>query len=308
MSTIVRSTTPSQLVEGIKINFGVGYKKAEELFKIFFDTETSQKELERYQEIGGFGLHVEKPEGQNTSLTTINEGPTTFVENIAYALGYSISHESLSDNLYKDILNKALDLGVSASQTKEVVVLDRLNTGFSTAPADLLANGQPLFSLIQPLSGTGGETNQNRPTVGASLSEASLTLDVENIRNYKDPAGKRISVNPQMLFVPVAEEVTAWKLMSTELSVGNANNDLNPMRQSGGAGFFPKGMARSPFLENDNSYFIRTDQRGLIYQTREEARIMEEPLLREMSRMVISYQRFAVGAYDFRSVYGNPGE
>lgn len=308
MSTINRSTMPSQLVEGIKINYGAAYKERPMAFVKFFDAETSQKELERYQEIGGFGLHQLKPEGMNTALAQTSEGPTTFLTNEAYALGYQITHEALQDNLYKDILRKATDLGFSSRATKETVVLDLLNRGFSTATEDLLANGQPLFSLTQPLSGTGGETNQNRPTIASSLSEASLTADVANIRKFKDPAGKRIDVNPRMLFVPVELEVKGWKLLKTELSVGNGNNDLNPMRQDGGAGFFPDGVMSSPYLSDPNAYFIRTNQRGLVAQTREEARLMEEPLIRQMAQQVISYQRFVPGAYDFRSAYGNPGQ
>lgn len=305
MANITRSTMPSQLLEGIKENFGVGYRDAELHFDKFFDVITSIKEVERYQEIGGFGLHQEKPEGVNTALDTTNEGPTTFIENLSFALGYQITHEAMEDNLYQQILNNALDLGVSARQTKETVVLDRLNTGFSVAAADLLANGEALFSTTQPLSGTGGETSQNRPTVPASLSEASLTVDTQNISKFKDPAGKRIGAKAMMLFVPVEKQVIAQKLMQTDLSVGTANNDLNPFKT--GRGFFPNGFSWSVFLSDPNAYFIRTDIRGLVYQTREAPRIMEEVLIRAMVQQVISFQRFNVGAYDFRSVYGNPG-
>lgn len=307
MPTIARSNFPSQLLEGIKLNFGVGYAENEMHFNRFYDVETSGKEVERYQEMIPLPLHSVKPEGQNSTLGEVGEGPTTFIENIAYSLTYEITHEALQDNLYPRILKQALDLGRSARETKEVIVLNRLNTGFSTAAADLLANGQALFSTTQPLSGTGGLTDQNRPTVAKSLSEASLTIDVQNIRKFRDPKGRRISVSPKMLFVPVELEVRAFKLLNTELSVGTANNDLNPMKVGAKIGFFPQQPASSPFLINPLSYFIRTNVDGLVYQTREEARIMEDVKIRKMVQEVVSYQRFAVGAYDYRSVYGNPG-
>lgn len=306
MPNISRSNFPAELLEGIKRNFGVGYNEQEMYHMTFFDVETSRKEVERYQEMIPLGLHEVKPEGVNAVLDDVGEGPTTYIENIAYALAYQITHEALEDNLYPQILRQALDLGRSARETKETVVLDRLNSGFSTAPADLLANG-PLFSTAQPLSGTGGETDQNRPTVPASLSEASLTIDVANIRKFRDPKGNRINVSPKMLFVPVELEVRAWKLLNTELSVGTANNDLNPMRVGSGIGFFNERPAASPFLTDPDAYFIRTNQDGLVYQTREEARVMEDVKERAMVQEVISYQRFGVGAYDYRSVYGNPG-
>ncbi len=307
MPNISRSNFPAELLEGIKRNFGVGYAENKMFHMDFFDVENSKKEVERYQEMIPLGLHAVKPEGVNSTLDDVGQGPTTFIENIAYALAYEITHEALEDNLYPQILKQALDLGRSARQTKETVVLDRLNTGFSTAPADIIADGQALFSTAHPLSGTGGETNQNRPTVAASLSEASLTIDIANIRKFQDPKGNRINVDPVMLFVPVELEVTAWKLLNTELSVGTANNDLNPMRVNAGTGFFAKQSASSPYLIDPDAYFIRTNVDGLVYQTREEARIMEDVKNRAMVQEVVSYQRFGVEAYDFRSTYGNPG-
>jgi hypothetical protein len=305
--SISRSTFPSQLREGIKINFGEGYKTPDSILDVF-DKETSMKDVERYQEIGGFGLHQQKPEGTNTPFADVAEGPTTYIQNLSFALGYEITHEALSDTQYPKILKKATELGVSSSQTRETVVIDRLNTAFSLAPADLLANGQAMCSLTQPLSNTGGVTVQNRPTIAASLSEASLTLDVENIRNFLDPAAKKMDARPKTLIVPVSLEVRAWKLMNTTLSVGNNNNDLNPMNKQTGAGFFPGGVRKSVFLENPNAYYVRTDVPGLVYQVREASRIMEDVEVRALTQQVISYSRYNRGCYDFRSIYGNPGE
>lgn len=306
-ATITRTTIPSQLLEGIHTNFGVGYAEADLKFLKFADQTTSSKDVERYQPLSGFGLHKKKPEGTDTEFDTVSQDTATIIANISYALGYKITHEELQDNLYKSILDQALDLGVSARQTKETVVLDRLNTGFSVAAADLLANGQSVFSLTQPLFGTGGETDQNRPTVAASLSEASLIIDVSNIRKFRGPAGKRIDARPRMLMVPVELEAIGWKLLNSEFSVGNDFNDLNPMRQQAAMGFFPDGVQSSPFLSSPTAYFIRTNIRGYQYQTREEPRIMEEVLIRAMVQQVISFQRFGVQVYDWRSVYGNPG-
>ena len=69
----------------------------------------------------------------------------------------------------------------------------------------------------------------------------------------------------------------------------------------------PKGYVGSQFITNDNYYFIRSSVRGLVVQEREKARIMEDLLQRSMQREVVSYMRFGVGCYDFRSIYGNPG-
>lgn len=298
------STHPALLVEGIKENFGVSYDSYPQEYKTFFDTETSNKAEELYRENGGFGLHAVKPEGADITLDNTNQGPQTIISNVSYALGYRISHEAIADNLYAGVLRDATDLGESAAQTEETVVIDRLNTAFSTDAADLLANGQAMCSVSQPLSGSGG-TVQNRPTTGSSLSEASLITDLNNIAAYKDPRGKKIRVVGEKLIVPQAKAVTAQKLLHGDLQVGTANNDLNPFGRSHGR--LPKGYVVSQFITNDGYYFIRTNVRGLVFQSREKRRIMEDMLQRSMQKEVVSYMRFGVGCYDFRSIYGNPG-
>jgi len=306
MTVNKREVTPSLLLEGIKENFGVSYDQYDKQYLKFFDQETSTKDVEKYQEIGGFGLHQKKNEAQDTSLDQYNEGHATYIENIAYALGYQISHEAVADNLYPKILSKALDLGVSAAQTVETIVTDRLNTAFSEEKEDLLANGQPMCSVNQPLSGTSNQIIQNRPNIGASLSEASLIIDMNNIAKFKDPKGKKIFVRAEMLIVPQGKDVVAQKLLDTNLQVGSNNNDINPFGRSRGR--LPKGYVISQFLTNDNAYFIRTNVRGLVFQKREmPAKIMDDLVIRSMVKEVISYMRFGVGCYDFRSIYGNPG-
>lgn len=301
---IQRSTIPSLLTEDQKKIFGDAYEQYPKAYKEFFDAETSDSEVELYREVGGLGLHVTKPEGSNITLDVPNEGPQTIIENIAYALGYRITHEMIADGKYKKALNNALDLGVSAGQTEETIAVNRLNTAFSTAAADLLANGQALCSTAQPLSGS-GDTVQNRPTTGASLSEAALITDMNNIASLKDPRGKKIMVKGEMLIVPQAKDVQAQKLIHQELQVGSAQNDMNPFGRSRGR--LPKGYVVSQFITNNNYYFIRTSVRGLVFQSREKARIMEDLLQRSMQKEVVSYMRFGVGCYDFRSIYGNPG-
>lgn len=112
-------------------------------------------------------------------------------------------------------------------------------------------------------------------------------------------------VKGDMLIVPQSKDVQAQKLMKQELQVGTANNDINPFGRAQGR--LPKGYVVSQFITNDNYYFIRTNVKGLVFQSREKARIMEDLLQRSMQKEVVSYMRFGVGCYDFRSIYGNPG-
>ena len=301
---VTRSNLPNLLVEGIKDFYGTGYANMPPVWKKFTDVKTSNKDREVYQEFAGVGLHVIKPEGTVSAEDSIGQGPETSIKNIAYALRLRITHEAIQDNLYKRILDEAKSMGESAAQTKETVVTDRLNTGFSTAAADLLADGEALFSTAHPLF-AGSGTNANTPTVGASLSEASLTTAINNIAGFRDPRNKKIFVKGETLIVPQKLDVTAQKLLETELTVGSDNNDINPFGRNRGR--LPGGFITSQFLTSETAWFIRTNIPGYIYQTREEPRMMEDVTISSMVNEMVSFQRFGVDVSDFRSLYGDPG-
>ena len=309
MSIITTSSTPNLLVAGIKKSFGVGMEGYKSNIEKVFDIETSAKEAEFYQEEGGLGRHKLKAEMAQAQLDSIVEGPQTTIRNLAYALSYQISHEAEEDNLYPQILRKALMLGKSAMETKEAVAFDRLNTAFSNAAADLLANGQPMCSTSQPLlksPESGSATDANRPTTAADLSEESLTIDMNNIAGFRDPAGLKTYVSGELLIVPQALDVTATKLLYSTLESESANNAVNVFGR--GMGRIPQGHVVSQFLTDEDAYFIRTNQEGLVFQKRQEPTIKEDMLLRQYAKEILSYMRFAVGCYNYRSIYGNPGQ
>ena len=169
-----------------------------------------------------------KMESATSELDTINQGPKTYIENVAYAKRYVISHELQSDNKYSRALNDALALGTSAANTVETVCIDRLNTAFSTAAADLLADGSAMCSATHPLSGSGG-TNSNVAGSGSALSETSLGTAMTTISDFTDPRGNAIQIKGEMLLGPQELDVTMQKLLHSTLMIGNnkINTNLN---------------------------------------------------------------------------------
>lgn len=303
MSTINRSSIPNLLVEGIKHNFGMGYDMYDKNFLKIFDLETSLKEVEQYQEIKSFGNHAEKPEGANSAFQTIAQSTKTYIENKTYSLIYEVTHEALSDNLYPKVLKDALELGTSAGCTMETLAMNRLNTAFSTAAADVLASGVALCSASHPVAA--GGTFSNLAATPAALSETSLIAAQTAIGKFVDPAGNNINVKGDLLVVPVDTDVQAQKLLFSTLTVGSANNDLNPFGRSYGR--LPKGYTSSSYLTDTNAFFIRTNVKGLVFQEREKPRVMEDFKINNLANQVTSFFRCGVGAYDPRSIFGNAG-
>ena len=185
----------------------------------------------------------------------------------------------------------------------ETIAMNRLNTAFSTASADVLASGVALCSASHPVAA--GGTFSNIASTPAALSETSLIASQTSIGRFVDPAGNNINVKGDLLVVPVDSDVQAQKLLFSTLTVGSANNDLNPFGRSYGR--LPKGYVSSSYLEDLNSFFIRTNVKGLVFQEREKPRVMEDFKINNLANQVTSFFRCGVGAYDPRSIFGNAG-
>tara|TARA_R100001082_G_C4343924_1_gene151414 strand:- start:134 stop:1051 length:918 start_codon:yes stop_codon:yes gene_type:complete len=302
-SNITRSSASNLLVEGIKLNFGVGYEQSEKVSRRIFDVVSSDRETEKYQEFSSLGNHSVKSEGASAVADTMSQSFKTYIENLAYAKKMNITHEMLMDNKYNDILQQALDLGVSAANTMEVVAIDRLNTAFSTASADVLADGSALCATDHPLAG--GGTQSNAEGTPSALSESSLISATTAIGKFKDPRGNKIHAKGQLLIVPVDLDVTAQKLLFSTLTVGSNNNDLNPFGRVNGR--LPGGYVSTNEISDSNAFFVKTNLRGLVIQEREKPRIMEDFKNSEMVKEVVSYFRMGCNAYDHRAIFGNAG-
>ena len=299
-----RSTLPVLVSKKIIKDFLSTYDQWPSLINRVFDVVNSGGSFEFYQELGGFKKHQEKGEGVVSAQDTMVQGPETKINNIAYALSYEISHELIADNSYGKILSNVTSLAESAAETREILAFNVLNKGF----VDLIADGQTLFSTAHPLlkPGSNGEiTNANRPVVGSSLSEASLTIDIDNIAAFLEPGGLKQMAKAMTLVNPQSLDVTATKLLNSELEVNSSNNAINVFARN--RGMLPGNHVTSQFLTDQDTYFLRTNIKGLTFQERETRRVMMDNLNRQMVQEVVSYFRVGQGVDNHRSIYANPG-
>jgi len=301
---ITRSTTPNLFNQTIYKNFTSSFDAfPSELGKMFKETPSTNA-FEYYQELGGFKKHELKAEGAKAELDSTVQGKRISIDNDAYSLAYEITHEAIQDNQHPKILRDILELGKSAAETREIVGTNFYNNGFT----DLIYDGLPWFDTAHPLlkPGSNGEsTSANTPTVGSSLSQASLTIDTDNMTKFLEPGGLKQMVNAQSIIVPVELRVRIQKLLESDLEADNSNNGINVFSRS--RGFFPQGYIWSPYLTDPDAFFYRTNVDGAAYQVREKRRLMEDNLNRQMVQEVVSYMRFGFGIWNWRSSYGNQG-
>lgn len=296
---ITTSSIQQLLYDGIKRIYGLTYDEYPLQFTQIFETITSERASEKYQEEGAFGLFSVKPQGQNAALSDAGDGYQTQLQNIAYALGFQITHEAQEDDRYAEMRKLPMQLAKSAQDTKETVAANILNNGFdSNYPGE---DGQPLFSLSHLVTLTGG-TFKNRPTNQMSLTETALKTADTDISRFVDAQGKKINAKTQTLVVPRALSWTAKQLLQSDFQAMTANNSINPVK-----GEYMNGSVTMDYLSSDTAWYIRTNVDGLVYQLREDRRLMEKDEVRSLVKEFIAYYRCAFGWYDPRAIYGTTG-
>lgn len=253
MATISRSQLLKELLPGLNALFGLEYKNYAEEHKEIFDQETSDRSFEEEVKLSGFGAAPTKNEGDGIAYDTAQEAFTSRYTHETIALGFSITEEAVEDNLYDSLSSRYTKaLARAMAYTKQVKAAAVLNNGFSGS--FLGGDGVSLFSTQHPL--VGGGVNSNRPSAGVDLNETSLESAVIQISQWTDERGLLIAAKVRKMIVPPALMFVAKRLLSTELRVGTADNDINAMKAMG---VMPEGYTVNHYLNDPNAWYIKTD-------------------------------------------------
>jgi len=248
------------------------------------------------------GLAALKTEGGNTQFD--NAAGERYVYNQEHneiALGYAITRKAIDDNLYKAQF-KPTNLGLVESfhQTKEIYSANVLNTA-TTYNAAIGGDGVSLCSTSHPIDGT---TIANKPTVDVDLNEATLLNGMVSIRqNFRDIAGIKIFARGRKLIVPPSLEPVAIRLTKTQLRPGTADNDVNAILMT--AGGLPEGYMVMDFLTSNYAWFLLTNVKGLVYMERVPFEMDMQVDFTTDNLLVKGYERYSVGYYNWRSIYGS---
>ena len=259
---ISRAQMLKELLPGLNALFGLEYEKYEDEHTLIYETESSDRSFEEEVKLSGFAAAPVKNEGSAISYDSAQESFTARYNHETIAMGFSITEESLEDNLYDSLSARYTKaLARAMAYTKQVKAAFLLNNGFTnafqsgdgvnlfTASGDGVAggDGHPLVS---------GGKNNNRPSTAADLNETSLENAIIDIAAFTDERGLLIAARPTRLIVPPALMFTADRLLETAQRTGTADNDLNAIRNMGA---IPGGYAVNHYLTDTNAFFLMTD-------------------------------------------------
>jgi hypothetical protein len=267
-----------------------------------FEITKSNMALERTAEMRYLGLAQLKTEGGQTPID--NGAGERYVYNQEHneiGLGYAITRKAIDDNLYKSQF-KPTNLGLIESfhQTKEIYAANVLNTA-NVYNASVGGDGVSLVNYSHPIDGT---TIPNTPLVQVDLNESTLLNGMVSIRqNFRDIAGNKIFARARKLIVPPALEPVAVRLTKTQLRPGTADNDVNAILFTGGG--LPESYMVMDFLTSTRAWFLLTNIKGLVYMDRIPFEMDMQVDFTTDNLLVKGYERYSLGYYNWRSIYGS---
>jgi phage major head subunit gpT-like protein len=298
MSAISRAQMLKQLLPGLNALFGLEYKTYAEEHKEIFELETSEKSFEEEVKLSGFGPAPVKAEGASMAYDTAQEAYTSRYVHETIAMGFSITEESVDDNLYAPLSARYTKaLARAMAHTKQVKAIAVLNTGYSTTYGD----GQPLFSTAHPL--VGGGTNSNRATTAVDLNETSLENAIVQIAGWTDERGLLIAAKPVKLIVPPPLMFTATRLLKSTQRTGTSDNDVSAMAHMNA---IPGGYTVNHYLVDGFRWYIKTDvPNGLKHFVRKPMATGADTDFDTGNMRFKASERYSTGVSDPLGIWGN---
>lgn len=308
--TTTTSSAPKALWPGVKGWYGQAYNEFETQYDKLFDKETSRRAYEEMVGATGFGLAQVKPEGQSISYDDQSQAYITRYTHVRYALGFTITHEAMVDNLY-DVVGKrgAKDLAFSMRQTKEVVAANVYNRAFNGA----YVGGDNAAMCADVHNNFTGGAQSNKAS--ADLSEASLEQAVIDIAAWTTDRGLLINVKPTQLIVPSELQFEARRLLNSEGrttadliaregSSSGATSDINAFNAMG---FFSNYTVNN-YLTDPKAWFLRTNcANGPTCFQREEMAFGQDNDYDTENMKSKATERYSFGWTDWRGIYGSDG-
>lgn len=274
------------------------YNVYPDLWKEIYAEFNSDKAVEYEIEMQGLPIAEKKAQGAPVTMGDMRQVYTTPYIHTVYGIGFQITKEAITDNLYKDqfpqqLMNLRNSLSTLKNTNGAYVFNNALNIN-STG-----SDGQPLLSTAHP---TSGGVLANTFTNGVGLNEASLEAAITIIKGWTNVAGLRINHSPLKLLVPQSYAYQASRLLNTQFRTGTADHDISAIYHDK---YLPGGFIVNQFILNQGSWGIITDEpNGFKYFSKEKAEVdfITDTLTDNVS--VRMTERYSMGYSNWRCYFG----
>jgi hypothetical protein len=287
---------------GLNAIWGKEYDEHQTEYTDLFDTFKSNRHYEEDLGLTSFGLFNTLAEAAPVQYDSERQTYVTRYTHVQYALGFIISRIIYEDDLY-DVVGerRAKGLAFSARQTKETVCANVYNRAFDSS----YTGGDGLEMCSAAHVNWAGGTWSNELATAADISEASLEQACIDLMKFTDDRGRKISVMPQSLHIPVDLVFEVERILKSTGRVGTADNDLNAIKS---LGKFVKGVKVNHYFTDTDAWFIRTNvKNGLKYFERRKDDFTQDNDFDTDNAKYKATMRFVPGWTDPRAIFGSPG-
>lgn len=291
---------PAALWPGIRKWYGTAYTDYPVQYDKLFDKFSSDKAWEEFVGKVGLGLAVVKAEGAPVTYDSEQQGFTTRVQHVNYALGFIITQEMIDDDQYMVVgERRSKALARSMRHTKEINAANVYNRAFNSSYT--FGDGKEMCATDHP--NVSGGTWSNELTTAADISEASLEQAIIDISNFTDDRGLLIAAKAKRLIISRDQWFDVERILKSNLRVDTANNDLNALKT---LGVIPE-VVINDYLTDTDAWFIRTDIDGLAYVERKADTFDQDNDFDTKNAKFMAQGRYSFTVYDPRSIFGSPG-
>lgn len=302
MSVITTGAHPKALWPGVRAWFGKVYNANPKEYPDILDMGASTQSYEEIVQDVGFDYAQIKAQSYPLANSADQQGFTTRLVNVTYALGYIVTLEELQDNKYEAVSGaRAEALAFSMNQTKENVAANIYNRGFNGT--FIGADGVALFSSAHPR--ISGGTYSNLMVTPADLSEDSLEDACTDIMGFQNDRGMPVAFMPASLHVARAQWFNANRILQSVYTPDTANNAINVIKATNA---FPGGVKMNHYFSSANAWFVRTTGcrpgTGVVMLQRMQVALDQDNEFSTKNACASAVERYAVGWADPRAAYG----
>lgn len=287
---------------GVKKVFGLYPQYGLQWKESGFKTLKSDMAFETMVEMQYLGMPSIVEEGSPIPSSTMGQRIVTTFTHKKIAIQFFITKEAIEDNLYKTEFPSQLQAKInSMRQGENVLAANIFNNAFSSNPAFIMGDGQPLASQNHPIFGGVYANTFGTGAPATDLSEAGLEAAILITEQFPDQAGTITATKAMKLVVPRELRFTSSRLLNSQYSPNTANNAINPINYDN---YLPQGYTVNQFLTSPTAWFLVTDaEDGL---THFERTPLEHNMYPNYSNQTIGLQaskRLSFGVANPRGVF-----
>ena len=305
---LMRSDIANAVTAGMDDVFWDSAADVPEQYKDVFGEEKMDGQY--YQALPFFGFGQVPKSNEATALTydSPGEGYKATVESDVYKLACRISREAYDDERYGMLKATPKELAKSFRYTKNVVMANLLNNGFSDSY--VFADGEPLFgdatTFTHPLKN--GGTDYNQPSAGGvDLNAATLMGALIDLRRTLDDRGKFWNIGALSsgvtLYIPLELQDVAFALTRSEKDPESAKNAMNWLKNE------KITVKVGDFLTDPDAWFVVCNKS--IHRVKCFNRILlDTDSDREFSTgclLYSAYERYVAYPETWRGIWGSSG-